>query len=107
VVSTVVVVAVFIFIWMNVLEFEWNLSDLTKALIGNISLGDLLASLPGSALGFLMNGLGVRTFTLLPSALVTRMLWLMHKGYVQWNGRWFDLDEDALLRDGYEVKSFA
>lgn len=107
VVSTVVIVAIFIFIWMNVVEFEWNLSDLTKALIGNISLGDLLASLPGSALGFLMNGFGFGTFTLLPAALVTRMLWLMHKGYVVWDGRWFDLDEEALRRDGYEVMSFA
>lgn len=106
-VSTVVIVAIFLFIWMNVLEFEWNLSDLTKALIGQISLGDLLASLPGSALGYLMNGLGFSTFALLPAALVGRMLWLMHKGYVQWNGRWFDLDEDALRRDGYEVTSFA
>ena len=106
-VSTVVVVAIFIFIWMNVVEFEWNLSDLTKALIGQISLGDLLASLPGSAIGFLMNGLGFGTFTLLPAAIVTRMLWLMHKGYIKWNGRWFDLDEEALRRDGYEVTSFA
>lgn len=106
-VSTVVIVAIFIFIWMNVLEFEWNLSDLTKALIGQISLGDLLASLPGSALGYLMNGLGFSTFGMLPAALVARMLWLMGKGYVVWNGRWFDLNEDALRRDGYEVVSFA
>lgn len=105
-VSTVVVVAIFIFIWMNVVEFEWNLSDLSKALIGQIGLGDLLASLPGSALGFLMNGLGFGTFTLLPYALVARMMWLMQKGYVKWTGRWFDLDEDALRRDGYEVLSF-
>jgi len=101
--SKVLVVAAFIFIWMNVVEFEWNLSDLTDALVGNIGLGDLLASLPGSALGFLMNGLGLGTFTLLPAALVARVVWLMHKGYVVWDGRWFDLNRTALLRDGYEV----
>ena len=105
-VSTVVIVAVFLFIWMNVLEFEWNLSDITKALIGQISLGDLLSSLPGSAMGFLMNGLGFGTFTLLPAAVATRMLWLMHKGYIRWNGKWFEFDEAKLEADGYEVSSF-
>jgi hypothetical protein len=105
-VSTVVIVAIFIFIWMNVVEFEWNLSDLSKALIGQISLGDLLASLPGSALGFLMNGLGFGTFTLLPYAVVARMMWLISKGYVQWDGRGFVIDDEALRRDGYGVSSF-
>lgn len=101
--SKVLIVAAFIFIWMNVVEFEWNLSDLGNALVGNIAFGDLLASLPGSALGFLMNGLGFGTFTLLPAALVARILWLIHKGYIVWDGRWFDLDASALQRDGYEV----
>ena len=101
--SKVLIVAAFIFIWMNVVEFEWNISDLGNALVGNIGLGDLLATLPGSALGLLMNGLGFGTFTLLPAALVARILWLMHKGYIVWDGRWFDLDAVALQRDGYEV----
>jgi hypothetical protein len=101
--SKVLIIAAFIFIWMNVVEFEWNISDLGNALTGNIALGDLLASLPGSTLGFLMNGLGFGTFTLLPAALVARILWLMHKGYIVWDGRWFDLDAAALQRDGYEV----
>lgn len=101
--SKVLIVAAFIFIWMNVVEFEWNISDLGNALVGNIGLGDLLATLPGSALGLLMNGLGFGTFTLLPAALVARILWLMHKGYIVWDGRWFDLDAAALQRDGYEV----
>lgn len=101
--SKVLIVAAFIFIWMNVVEFEWNLSDLGNALVGNIGFGDLLATLPGSALGFLMNGLGFGMFTLLPMALVARILWLMHKGYIVWDGRWFDLDTTALRRDGFEV----
>ena len=50
-----------------------------------------------------MNGLGLSTFALLPAALVARILWLMHKGYVVWDGRWFDLDAAALHRDGYQV----
>lgn len=105
-VSTIIIVAVFIFIWMNVVEFEWNIRDLTAALVGKISLGDLLSSLPGSALGLLMNGFGLGTFTLLPAALAARMAWLMSKGYVVWDGRWFDLNEAALLRDGYEITEF-
>ena len=104
--STVVVVAVFIFIWLNVVEFEWNLKDITAALVGKISLGDLLASLPGSAIGFLMNGFGFGTFTLLPAAVVARMLWLMSKNYITWDGRWFQVNEPALKRDGYELGSF-
>jgi hypothetical protein len=101
--SKVLIVAAFIFIWMNVVEFEWNFSDLGNALVGNIGFGDLLATLPGSALGFLLNGLGFSMFTLLPMALVARILWLMHKGYIVWDGRWFNLDTVALRRDGFEV----
>lgn len=107
VVSTAVIVAVFIFIWLNVVEFEWNLRDLTAAITGQITLGDLLASLPGSALGFLMNGLGLGTFTLLPATIVARVAWLWSKGYIKWTGRWFDLDVRALERDGFSVQSFA
>lgn len=107
VVSTAVIVAVFIFIWLNVVEFEWNLRDLTAAIAGQITLGDLLASLPGSALGFLMNGLGLGTFTLLPATIVARVVWLWSKGYIKWTGRWFDLNVPALERDGFTVESFA
>jgi hypothetical protein len=57
-------------------------------------------------MGFLMNGLGFGTFTLLPAAVATRMLWLMHKGYIRWNGKWFEFDEAKLEADGYEVSSF-
>jgi len=42
--------------------------------MGRISLFDLLVSLPGSGLGFLMNGFGLGTFTLLPAALAARLL---------------------------------
>ena len=101
--SSVLIVAIFLFIWLNVVEFEWNLNDLTDALMGNIGLGDLLASLPGSAIGFLMNSLGFGVFTLLPATIVLRVLWLMHKGYLVWDGRRFDLDEVALQRDGFAI----
>lgn len=104
VLSTAIVVAVFIFIWLNVVEFEWNIHDLSRAITGQIHLGDLLASLPGSAIGFLMNGLGLGTFTLLPISVAVRTLYLLKKGYLVWNGRWFDVDEKALNRDGLTVK---
>jgi hypothetical protein len=106
VLSTILIVAVFVFIWMNVLEFEWNLADLARALVGQISLGDLLASLPGSALGFLLNSLGISTFGLLPAALAARILWLIARGYVTWDGKKLGLNEAALRRDGYEILSF-
>lgn len=106
VLSTVVVVAVFCFIWMNVVEFEWNIRDLSAALVGKISLGDLLASLPGSAIGFLMNGFGFGTFTLLPAALAARIFWLYQKNYIIWDGRSLKLNEAALQRDGYTISQF-
>jgi hypothetical protein len=100
VVSTVVMVAIFIFIWMNVVEFEWDLEALGAVLIGRITLAELLASLPGSALGFLMNSLGLGTFTLLPAAFAAKMLAVMAARYVVWTGRGFALNREKLIEDG-------
>lgn len=104
VISGVLIVAIFIFIWLNVTEFEWDLHYLSKVLAGQIMFGDLLASLPGSGLGFLMNSLGFGTFTLLPATMVMRAMWLYQKDYLVWDGRRLSLNEEAILRDGYHIK---
>jgi hypothetical protein len=99
-VSTVMMVGIWIFIWMNVVEFEWDLHSFAQVLSGQLSLADLLASLPGSALGAMMNGLGLGTFTLLPATIVARLLWLTAKRYLVWTGRGFEISWDNLVSDG-------
>lgn len=99
VISGVLMVAVYIWIWFNVVEFEWDLKGLADAFTGALSLSDLLASLPGSALGFLMKALNLGTFTLLPAAFAARLLWLMTKRYVVWTGKGFELNREQLAAD--------
>jgi hypothetical protein len=99
-VSTVVMVGIWIFIWMNVVEFEWDLHGFAQVLSGQLTLAELLASLPGSALGALMNGMGLGTFTLLPATIVARLIWLTARRYLIWNGRGFTLSWDNLAADG-------
>jgi len=98
-VSTVVLVAAFFFIWWNVVEFEWDVDSLGSILLGQITLSDLLGSLPGSAVGFLLKGFGFGTFTLFPAALIARLLFLMGKRYLVWTGRGFRIDWDRLSKD--------
>lgn len=99
--SRVLMLAVYIWIWMNVTEFEWDIHSLTDALTGALSLSDLLSSLPGSAIGFLMNSFGFGTFTLLPAALAARLLFLLGKRYLVWDGG-LHLDVEKIKHDfGY------
>lgn len=83
-VSKILMVAIFIWIWLNVVEFEWDMKALTEAVTGHLSLSDLLASLPGSALGFMMNAFGFGTFTLLPISIAARILFLLREGYADY-----------------------
>lgn len=99
VVSKVVIVAVYVWIWLNVVEFEWDMKSLVDALTGSIGLSDLLASLPGSALGFLMNALNLGTFTLLPVTLVVRLVYLVGRRYVVWTGEGIQVDWALLQKD--------
>lgn len=84
--SKIVMVSIYIWIWLNVVEFEWNLKDLLAAAAGSLSLSDLLASLPASIIGFLMNSFGFGTFTLLPVALAARILVLLAARYIEYDG---------------------
>lgn len=98
-VSKVVMVAIYIWIWLNVVEFEWDLKGLIDAATGSLSLSDLLASLPGSVLGALMNPLGFGTFTLLPAATAVRLVLVITRRYVSWTGSRFTFDADKLRED--------
>lgn len=98
-VSKVAMVAIYVWIWFNVVEFEWDLKALLAAATGALSLSDLLSSLPASILGFLMNSLGFGTFTLFPAALVARLLVLMAFRYLSWEGGSLQLNRAKLSED--------
>lgn len=98
-VSHIAMVAIFFWIWINVVEFEWDLSSLGKVLIGQITLGDLLSSLPSSGIGALLNGLGIGMFTLLPVMVVVRIVYMMAHRYLSFEGGRLHLDTEALEND--------
>jgi len=101
--SKVVIVAVYLFIWFNVTEFEWDfhtlVEDLGAAFSGSLSLADILTDLPSSAVGALLNLFNFGTFTLLPAAFAARLVWLLVNKYVRWTGRGFEFDWDKLSDD--------
>ncbi len=76
--------AIFIFVWLNVAELSWDFESLMVGFTGGLALSDLLASLPESALGFLMKGFGLG-FHALPVILVARLLWLVAQNYIEWD----------------------
>lgn len=95
----VVLVAIYIFIWINVMEFEWDFKALADALTGAMTFHDFLSSLPGSAFGALLNIFKLGTFSLLPYTVVARILYLVGHRYLVWTGRWFALDWKTLHED--------
>jgi hypothetical protein len=96
-ISHVALVAIYFWIWMNVVEFEWDLNALGQVLMGNLTLGDLLASLPGSILGALMNGFGFGTFTLLPAITAARIIYLLAHNYLEYKNNKFQLAPNAVF----------
>src|SRR3989344_2814895 len=92
----VVMAAIYIWVWLNVVEFEWDMKALVEAVTGAMTFPDFLSSLPGSAFGFLLNGFGFGTFTLLPFAVAARILYLLAHRYISWSGHGFEVDTDKL-----------
>lgn len=99
-----VMVAVYIWVWLNVVEFEWDLKALVDAISGGMTFPDFLSSLPGSAFGFLLNSFGFGTFTLLPLTLVARLMYLLGHRYVEWTGSGFKVDWGKIKAD-FDVDS--
>jgi hypothetical protein len=95
-VAPVIFTYIYITIWMNVVEFEWNFNDLVAGFTGGMSLADLIGSLPGSGLGFLMNGFGFGTWTLLPMALAARILYCLSVRLVMWRNGRFEVNQEAV-----------
>jgi hypothetical protein len=84
VITGVAMLGVYVWVWLNVVEFEWDLKSLTDAVFGNMTFGDFLDSLPGSAMGLLLRAFNFGTFTLLPWALVGRLTFMLAISYIEW-----------------------
>lgn len=97
-------VAIYLWVWVNVVEFEWDFKSFADALSGAMTFPDFLASLPGSAFGFLLNFLKLGTFTLLPYTVAARIIYLVANRYVSWTGRGFTVDW-ARLRSDFGVEN--
>ena len=95
----VVMLGIYIWVWLNVTEFEWDMKSLSDAVSGRMTFPDFLASLPSSALGFLLNGFGFGTFALLPYTIVARFLYLIANRYIEWDGHGFSFRRDNLAQD--------
>lgn len=98
-VSKVLMVSIYVWLWINTTEFEWDLKGILDAATGHITLSDLLGSLPGSVLGAVLGSLNLGTFTLLPAALAARLMFLIAHRYVSWTGSGFAFDMDKLRAD--------
>lgn len=93
-----VMAAIYLWVWLNVVEFEWDLKSFTEAISGLLTFPDFLSSLPGSAFGLLLRPLGVGTFTLLPYAVAARILYLLGHRYIEWKDG-FHVHWDLLKKD--------
>jgi hypothetical protein len=103
--SKVLLGAIFIFIWFNVAELSWDFEGLLAGFSGTLSLPDLLASLPESALGFLFAGFGLG-YGALPVTLIMRLVWLVaHKylSYVPGRGLVVHWDKMGVIGEGPEM----
>jgi len=82
-VSRVLLGAIFIFCWFNVAEISWDLEGLLAGFTGDITLPDLLASLPESAIGLLAATFGLG-YGALPITIIIRIAWLVANHYLEW-----------------------
>jgi hypothetical protein len=82
--SKVLIAALFAYIWINVAEISWEPADLIRGFLGQITLHELIKSLPESAVGFVLANVfyGTVGFTLMPFMLIPRLAWLLAKGYI-------------------------
>lgn len=107
----VAVAAVFTFIWLNVDELSWEMSGLVAGFTGNMSLAELLATLPESAIGALSSALFGIGYTIMPYMLAGRLLWLVARKYLTWDGEKFGVNwslvDKTLFREAPRTPQYA
>jgi hypothetical protein len=74
---------IFGYVWFSVAELSWDIPSIVNGFLGNISLGELFASLPESGLGLLASAFGLG-YGALPVTLIARLLWLVAQNYLEW-----------------------
>lgn len=77
--------AIFIYIWFSVVEISWDFGGIIDGFLGNVSLTDLMVSLPESAIGAILASVGL-SFHLLPVMMIARLVWLVAQNYIEWDG---------------------
>lgn len=93
--------AVFIYVWISVFEITWDMKGLIAGFTGQVSLSELLGSMPESALGALFANLGLGTFAALPVTLILRLAWLTSRHYLEYKpGKGFIVLWDKLGIEG-------
>lgn len=75
--------AIFIWIWLHVVEITWDFKALITGFTGGLSLSQLFGGFPESAIGALLMTFGLG-YGLLPVMLMARILWLVAHKYVEW-----------------------
>ncbi len=75
--------AIFVYVWFQVSELSWDIESILAGFTGNISLGELMASLPESALGLLAASFGLG-YGALPYVLIARLVWLVANQFISW-----------------------
>lgn len=107
----VAVAAVFTFIWLNVDELSWEMPGLVAGFTGNLSLAELLATLPESAIGALSSALFGIGYTIMPYMIAGRLLWLVGRKYLTWDGEKFgvnwNLVDKTLFREAPRTPEYA
>lgn len=87
--TTLAKAAIFAWIWFNVDELSWKPDDLMKGFTGQLTLGDLILSLPESGIGAISSSLFGIGYTIMPYILLARLLWLARNKYIEYrNGEW-------------------
>lgn len=79
--------AIFLFIWMNVDELSWELADLQKGFSGALSLSELIATFPESAIGAITGHLFGVGFVVMPVMIAARVVWLLRNDLLIWDGK--------------------
>lgn len=92
-------VGIYIWVWINTTEFEWDLKSLTDAISGALTFPDFLATLPGAAMGALLAAFGINSYTLLPITLVARVLYMVQHRYIEWESGGFKVDWTLVRKD--------
>lgn len=75
--------AIFIWVWLNVAELSWDLQGLLAGFTGQISLSELLASMPESGIGFIAAAFGLG-YGALPYVMIARLVWLISQQYLSY-----------------------